>query len=198
MCTNGAWRTSFLTTDCCYVCIMWTLHLTADRSSNVHSKVSLTIPHPLQQATSVPKKICFLCAESCKLTKLHILCSYPTRHEAKAPNNTVGPFFPFLANREPASGSETMSEEGTVVTCDFCYRSLMQQWMQYEESTNPADSNRWLRKYAIQESVCCYVCSNAVKRKNFQTLCKTKFPFLKEHLAPSNALILDGGQTVGG
>ncbi|XP_076111711.1 uncharacterized protein LOC143079965 [Mytilus galloprovincialis] len=157
--------------------------------------IAKTVPHPLQQATTIPKKICFLCGEKCRLSKAHVLCSYPTRHEAKTLNNQTVPFFPFLANREPAPKGEPMTEDGTVISCDVCFHILIQQWNDYEENKT-GDSNRWLRKYNLPDFVCC-LCSKWMKHKNIQLLsCKT-FPFLKD-IKPSNtAPTIEDGYTVG-
>ena len=128
------------------------------RSSDGVPKAHPTVPHPLEQATSIPQKICFLCGEKCILMKAHVLYSYPVRHEAKLPNSQTVPFFPFLANRNPAIGSEPMSEDGTVVSCNICFHSLIKQWTEFEDSKSSSDSNRWLRKYTLPDYVC-YVCA---------------------------------------
>ena len=155
-----------------------------------------SVPHPLQQATTLPKKVCFLCGEKCLLTKTHILFSYPVRHEAKSTaSNQSPPFFPFLANKDPALGSESMTDEGTVMSCNYCYFSLLNQWKQYEDSKNPADSNRWLRKYSVREFIC-YICGLNVSRRKIRTLEVQKFHFLKEHKAPAGSLVMDGGEAV--
>lgn len=159
---------------------------------------TLTVPHPLQQVTSIPKKICFLCGQKARISKMHILCSYPTRHEAKGANSQVPivPFFPFLANRDPAPKAESMSEDGTVICCNICFHALLKQWNDQEESKNPVENNRWLRKYTVPEMIGCYVCSKNVKRRQTQILSMAQFPSLKEHSAPSNALVVDGGEGI--
>lgn len=164
--------------------------------TSVASIVGTTVPHPLQQATALPKKVCFLCGETCLVSKAHLLYSYPVRHEAKSTFSTPSmPFFPFLANQEPAAGAEAVTEDGTVIACTYCYHSLVFQWREYEESKNPADSNRWLRKYSIRDFVC-YVCEMVVSRRRIRSLEVDKFHFLKDHKAPLNALVLDGGEAV--
>ncbi|CAL1547551.1 unnamed protein product [Lymnaea stagnalis] len=168
-----------------------------DSKSSV-SNSCISIPHPLQQAGERPKKVCFLCGEKCLVTKAQILYSYPIRHETKS---VVGqphtlPFFPFLASHDPAPGSEPMTEDGIVISCSYCYYSLLNQWKEFEESKVHADLNRWLRRYKLNEFVC-FVCGMMVPRKKLRTLEVQKFLFLREHKAPSNALVMWGGQAVG-
>ncbi|XP_050398933.1 genetic suppressor element 1 isoform X3 [Patella vulgata] len=155
----------------------------------------MTIPHPLQQASSLPKKVCFICGEKSLITKVHILCSYPTRHEAKAHNSIVLPFFPFLANRDPAHNSDPMTDDGTVISCTYCFHSLLMQWKEYEESKNSADQNRWLRKYSVSDFIC-YVCGKTVTRYKIRRLDVEKFPFLKDHKVPQFSLVLDNREGV--
>ncbi|XP_070187100.1 genetic suppressor element 1-like isoform X2 [Littorina saxatilis] len=160
------------------------------------STAASSVPHPLQQAATLPKKVCFLCGENCLLSKSHLLFSYPVRHEAKSTASTQSvPFFPLLANKEPAPGSDSMTDEGTVISCNYCYFSLISQWKDYEDSKSPADTNRWLRKYSVREFVC-YICGQGVPRRKIRTLEVQKFHFLKEHKAPGGALVLDAGEAV--
>ncbi|XP_033755222.1 genetic suppressor element 1-like isoform X2 [Pecten maximus] len=173
----------------------WTVAEQMKKQQNQEQK-SLTVPHPLQQVSSIPKKICFLCGTKSRISKMHILCSYPTRHEAKGANSQMVPFFPFLANRDPASKAESMSEDGTVMACNICFHSLLKQWNEQEESKNPAENNRWLRKYTVPEMIGCYVCSKNVKRRNMQIINISLFPSLKDHPVPANALIVDGGEGI--
>ncbi|XP_060080641.1 genetic suppressor element 1-like isoform X2 [Ylistrum balloti] len=173
----------------------WTAAEQLKKQQNQEQK-SLTVPHPLQQVTSIPKKICFLCGTKSRISKMHVLCSYPTRHEAKGASSQVVPFFPFLANRDPAPKAESLSEDGTVMACNICFHSLLKQWNEQEESKNPAENNRWLRKYTVPEMIGCYVCSKNVKRKSMQILSISHFPSLKEHSVPADALVLDGGECV--
>ncbi|XP_069112722.1 genetic suppressor element 1-like isoform X1 [Argopecten irradians] len=173
----------------------WNMAEQMKKQQNQEQK-SLTVPHPLQQVSSIPKKICFLCGTKSRISKMHVLCSYPTRHEAKGANSQVVPFFPFLANRDPASKAETMSEDGTVLSCNICYHSLLKQWNEQEDSKNPAENNRWLRKYFVPEMIGCYVCSKNVKRRNMQIIDISLFPSLKDHPVPANALVVDGGEGI--
>lgn len=160
------------------------------------TSVASSVPHPLQQATTLPKKVCFLCGEKCLLSKTHLLFSYPVRHEAKSNvNNQCVPYFPFLANKEPAPGSDSMTDEGTVISCNYCYFGLISQWKEFEDSKNPADSNRWLRKYSVPDFLC-YICGLSVARRKIRTLEAQKFYFLKEHKPPCGALVLDAGEAV--
>nr|KAG5707517.1 hypothetical protein BaRGS_012021 [Batillaria attramentaria] len=88
-----------------------------------------------------------------------------------------------------------MTDEGTVISCNYCYHSLVSQWKDFEDSKYPADSNRWLRKYTVRDFVC-YVCGMTVSRRKIRTLEVHKFHFLKEHKAPLSALVLDTGEAV--
>ncbi|KAK3580302.1 hypothetical protein CHS0354_003535 [Potamilus streckersoni] len=159
------------------------------------SSSSKTIPHPLQQVSAMPKKVCFLCGEKCLITKMHYLLSYPVKHETKSANNQVEPFFPFLANRDPAHGAEPVNEEGKVKACNICFFTLLKQWTDFEQSKNPNDSNRWLRKYTLPIYVC-YVCGSPCERKYVRTLAVRKFHFLKEHKASPNSMVLDNGERI--
>ena len=155
---------------------------------------SKTVPHPLQKVCDIPKKICFLCGERCIIHKMKSLFSYPSRHEVKH-SNQVDPFFPFLESVQPAFGADPVNEEGSVIVCKLCYYSLLKQWSEFEQSTNPGDSNRWLRKYLMLDHVC-YICSIEGERKFMRTIAVDKFHFLKQHKAAKGALIIDDGQRV--
>ncbi|GFR82734.1 plexus [Elysia marginata] len=167
-----------------------------------------TIPHPLQQAGERPKKVCFLCGEKCLSTKSQVLYAYPARHEVKtAVGSHVSPFFPFISSREPAPNSEPMAEDGGIITCAYCYYSLINQWRDYEEGSkrvqlaenageSPSD-NRWQRKYSLSE-FSCFVCGSVdVPRRSMRTLEVRKYGFLREHRAPPQALVMGGGESVG-
>lgn len=156
---------------------------------------NVTVPHPLTQMSSIPQKVCFVCGEKSILPNTQVLCSYPSRLDAKAPPGQANPFFPFLANRDPAGGAEGMTEDGTVVACKYCYHLLLAQWKEYETSAMPSDSNRWLRKYSLKEFVC-YVCSARTTRKRMRTLPVKPFYFLKEHKCPVGAIVMDSGDSV--
>lgn len=159
------------------------------------SSTSKTVPHPLQQVTEIPNRICFLCSEKCIIHKMRLLCSYPARHEAKHTNSQVEPFFPFLANCTPAPGADPLTEDGTVIVCKLCFHTLLKQWSEYEHSSNPADSNRWLRKYHLSNYIC-YVCGTENERKFTRTIAVENFNFLREHKAPKGSLIIDEGRRV--
>lgn len=168
-----------------------------DDSKTQMNNLSQPIPHPLLQAGERPKKVCFICGEKCLQVKMQILYSYPAKHETKMPGHLqVMPFFPFLANREPAHGADAMTEEGTVLACAYCFFSLFNQWRDYEESKNATDKNCWLRKYATNEFAC-FVCSQAVRRRKMRMLEVKEFPFLREHKPPAGALVMWGGEAVG-
>ncbi|XP_059178069.1 uncharacterized protein LOC131957349 isoform X3 [Physella acuta] len=158
----------------------------------------LSIPHPLQQAGERPKKVCFLCGEKCLITKTQLLYSYPVRQDAKSfgGQSHAVPFFPFLASHEPAPGAEPMNDDGVVISCSYCFYSLLNQWRDYEESRGNTESSRWQRKYKLNDFVC-FVCGMMVPRKKLRTLEVQKFQFLREHKAPPHALVMWGGQAVG-
>ncbi|XP_053402473.1 genetic suppressor element 1-like isoform X2 [Mercenaria mercenaria] len=168
---------------------------TAAEAYTCPSSISKTVPHPLQQVTEIPNRICFLCGEKCIIHKMRHLCSYPARHEAKHTNSQVEPFFPFLANCTPAPGAESLTEDGTVIVCKLCFHSVLRQWTEYEQSSNPADSNRWLRKYHLPNYIC-YVCAVENERKFTRTISVENFNFLKEHKAPKGSLVIDDGRRV--
>ena len=171
------------------------IRTTAADPSTCPSSLSKTVPHPLQQVTEIPNRICFLCGEKCIIHKMRHLSSYPARHEAKHTNSQIEPFFPFLANCTPAQGAEPLTEDGTVIVCKLCFYSILRQWTEYEQSSNPADSNRWLRKYHLPNYVC-YVCAVENERKFFRTIAVENFNFLKEHKAPKDSLVIDDGRRV--
>ncbi|XP_061197661.1 uncharacterized protein LOC133205798 [Saccostrea echinata] len=154
-----------------------------------------TIPHPLEQAVSKPKKICFLCGEKSRMMNTHVLHAYPVTHETKSSNTMVMPFFPFLTNSSPARGAETMTEEGTVIVCSICFHMLLKQWNHYEEFPNAETINRWHRRYVMPDFVC-YICAKTTDRKNVKMLEAAKFPFLKDIKCPPDSLILSGGLLV--
>lgn len=151
------------------------------------------VPHPLQQVSEIPNRVCFLCAEKCLIHKMKQINAYPSRHEAK--HAQIEPFFPFLANIQPAVGADALTEDGTVIVCKVCFYSLLKQWSEYEQSQNPAHSNRWLRKYNLPNYVC-YVCAVENERKNMRTISVKNFNFLLDHKAPKRSLVIDEGQRV--
>ena len=157
-----------------------------------------TIPHPLAQAGERPKKVCFLCGEKCLTSRAKFVFSHPVHTDTTVgPQSQTVPFFPFLANQEPASGADSMTEEGSVLTCSYCYHGLFNQWKDFEESKGLTDKNRWLRKYTINEFVC-FVCGTSVARKKMRTIEVQKFPFLRDHTHPPKSLVMWNGEAVGG
>ena len=153
------------------------------------------VPHPLQQVSEIPNRVCFLCAEKCLIHKMKQINSYPSRHEAKHTSSQIDPFFPFLANMQPALGADVLTEDGTVIVCKVCFYSLLKQWTEFEQSSNPADNNRWLRKYGLPNYVC-YVCSVENERKMMRTVAVKNFNFLHDHKAAKRSLVVDEGQRV--
>lgn len=154
-----------------------------------------SIPHPLEQAVSKPKKICFLCGERSRMMNTHLINAFPVTQETKSNNTMVLPFFPFLRNSSPAPGADPMTEEGSVVVCSICFHMLLKQWNLFEEYPNAETINRWQRRYVMPDFVC-YVCAKRTNRKHVKMLEAAKFPFLKEIKCPPDSLILNGGLLV--
>ena len=163
--------------------------------STIYTGGVKTVPHPLQQVTDIPKKVCFLCGERCLISRMHYLNAYPARHEAKHASAQMEPFFPFLTSCEPATKADPVTEEGIVIACKICYHTLVKQWSEFEQSKHQGDSNRWLRKYSIPNYPC-YLCAAVCERKYLRSLETDKFQFLREHKAPSEALVMDDGEKV--
>ena len=147
----------------------------------------------LPESAALPSKICFLCGFKTN-HRTFVLNSYPGK-EATAPTGFAGPFFPFLANRDPSEEADSMTDDGTVLTCRYCYHSLMYQWNEYEISHKPGDGNRWLRRYHIKKFTC-YLCSRKALRNEVCSVRVEEFPFLKEHPKPFGALVIDNGEGV--
>ena len=145
---------------------------------------------------SKPKKqsfsngVCFLCGvhgDPAKLNKLH---SYPRRTLDEIQDST--PFFPFLASRNPAPGSNPIDVEGTVRSCLFCFFNLIAQWHDYDNSKSFADSNRWLRRYYVNEFVC-YTCGDFASRDDVRTVSTDDFPSMLHIERPKGGIVLDQG-----
>lgn len=154
-----------------------------------------TIPHPLEQAVSKPKKICFLCGEKSRMMNTHVISAYPVTQETKSNNTMVLPFFPFLRSSSPAPGADLMTEEGFVIVCSICFHMLLKQWNLFEEYPNAETVNRWHRRYVMPDFVC-YICAKRTNRKHVKMLEAAKFPFLKDIKCPPDSLILNGGLLV--
>lgn len=154
-----------------------------------------TIPHPLEQAVSKPKKICFLCGEKSRMMNTHVISAYPVTQETKSNNTMVLPFFPFLRSSSPAPGADPMTEEGFVIVCSICFHMLLKQWNLFEEYPNAETVNRWHRRYVMPDFVC-YICAKRTDRKQVKMLEAAKFPFLKDIKCPPDSLILNGGLLV--
>lgn len=153
------------------------------------------IGHHALSTISSSNKVCFICGEPCLSLPTFLMCSYPPRHEVKTNTGQAIPFFPFLANRDPVHGADPMSDDGTVLSCNFCYHILMKQWNAYE---NPKDAkegivNRWYRKYNVKEFVC-YICSASINRKICCAISIMMFPFLRDHKTDDNSLLLSNGE----
>lgn len=188
-------RTSSLSCSPIKACDIVTDSRMSAATDSITCTSSRTVPHPLQQVTEIPNRVCFLCGEKCLIHKMKQINSYPSRHEAKHVAAQVDPFFPFLANSIPAQGADALTEDGTVIVCKVCYYSLLKQWKEFEQSTNPSDSNRWLRKYTLP-NYACYVCAVENDRKMMRTIAVKNFNFLLDHKAPKRSLVIDEGQRV--
>lgn len=160
-----------------------------------NSSSGATIPHPLEQAVTKPKKICFLCGEKSRMMNTHVIHAHPITQETKSSNTMVMPFFPFLINSSPAPGAESMTEEGTVIVCSICFHMLIKQWNFFEEYPSAESINRYHRRY-VMPSFVCYICAKCTDRKNVKILEAAKFPFLKDIKCPQDSLVLHGGLLV--
>lgn len=131
------------------------------RIYNMDNKAN--VPHKSQSY------VCFLCGTKCNSIMMNFkLHSFPHNGEGVQDG---GSFFPFLASREPKPNAQPISHEGTVLTCEICFNNLMVQWNDFENSNNPEESNRWLRKYRI-DHVICYSCGQYTSRPDCHTISK--------------------------
>lgn len=117
---------------------------------------------------------CYICGMKCLGAhcsfKLH---SYPHKGEGVRDG---GPFFPFLASCKPKPSALPISSEGTVMACEICFTNLMVQWMNFESSGLPEESNRWLRKYHI-DFIICYLCGKHTPRESCSSVSKSLLTF---------------------
>lgn len=104
------------------------------------------------------------------------------------------PFFPFLTKHTIPDG-EKLRNDSSALVCMFCYHSLISQWLAYESSPFPEDSNRWHRRYNTNNYVC-YICGITTYRKRVCTISVKDFPFLLEHSRPPGALTVLNGECV--
>lgn len=136
--------------------------------------------------------VCFLCGVNINAYLNFKLYSYP--HSGKGIHDG-GPFFPFLSSRDPAPNAQPIDSEGTVVTCEICYRNLMMQWNVYEESDIPEESNRWLRKYLVA-SLHCYLCCKQVSRASSGAVNRQLVTFPSHHQPPKTGIVVNNGGDV--
>ncbi|KAJ1084237.1 hypothetical protein NDU88_004389 [Pleurodeles waltl] len=65
----------------------------------------------------------------------------------RCPPEPGGPFFPFLAQQEPAPGASEPSADGTVPCCAVCQHFLAEQWSAFERRRTPLDKRMyWLKR----------------------------------------------------
>lgn len=146
--------------------------------------------------------VCYVCGLRCKGSRTYIVRSFPLK-VSQTPSSTSPDaltvsqmaFFPFLTMHLPPQDTETGGEDGTFITCTFCYHSLMIQWAAYEASRHPQDQNPWSRTYNCHDYVC-YVCGVTTYRKRVKAISVADFPFLVSHPRPPHSLVLDGGDGV--
>ena len=135
---------------------------------------------------------CYLCGIKCDNSSgiNHKLFSCPHSGEGIQDG---GSFFPFLASREPKPNAAPISSDGTVQTCAICFKNLMLQWNDYENSSIPEESNRWLRYYRF-EHVICYSCGLCTPRHDCQTVSKSSLTQKYLSYPPQQSILLDKGQ----
>ena len=138
---------------------------------------------------------CFICGSRCggKLCRIRSHPNHPDSVDNR--NIPTEPFFPFIANQEPAPKARRTSESGSANTCRFCFFHLLNQWKEYEKSTHPADTNRWLRKYNYKIYVC-YTCGILTPRSDVKTLNTKKFSTLPLTPKPSMGVQMEDDGSV--
>ncbi|XP_076305428.1 uncharacterized protein LOC143222614 isoform X2 [Tachypleus tridentatus] len=95
----------------------------------------------------------------------------------------------------PPNGSEPLKEDSSCFVCTFCYHSLTAQWIAYETSPYPEDSNPWQRQYDTYHFVC-FICGITTYRKCTHSISVEDFPFLIEHPRPAGSLTINRGESV--
>lgn len=138
------------------------------------------------------QKICFLCGIAVKLSAVHKLFLYP--HGGTGVKDG-GPFFPFLASKEPAHNAQLPDSEGTISACEICCNNLLMQWLQYEKSNIPEEANRWQRKY-YTTTVRCYICGIMVPRSHIGLLNIKHISLPDDHKPPADAVIVNVGRDI--
>mgnify|MGYP001792836084 CR=1 FL=1 len=146
-----------------------------------------------QTGTKIDKEeVCFLCGNSIKLLAVQKLFLYP--HKISGVKDG-GPFFPFLASKQPAQNAKPPDCEGTVSVCEICSNNLLMQWVKYEKSNIPAEGNRWQRKY-YTATVQCYVCSNMVPRSHVGIVNIQNISLPANHKPPETAVVIQDGRNL--
>ena len=138
------------------------------------------------------QEICFLCSKTVKLTAVQKLYLYP--HGGTGVTDG-GPFFPFLATKEPAQNAQPPDSEGTVSACEICHNNLLMQWNQYERSDIPEEANRWQRKYYTSR-IRCYVCGMMVYRSAVATVNIKHASLPENHKPPAVAVVINKGNDI--
>ncbi|XP_015912037.1 uncharacterized protein [Parasteatoda tepidariorum] len=135
---------------------------------------------------------CFVCGELNSTGLTFPIKSQPT---GNVKGEECVPFFPFLSKHTPPEGTEKLANDGTALSCMFCYHSLVSQWYAYEASPFPEDKNPWTRRYNTHNYVC-YICGITTYRQRIHSISVKNFPFLLEHKRPNGALTLLSGDSV--
>lgn len=137
---------------------------------------------------------CYVCSELNVSGLTYTIKSLPTTPVGVDKPPEEVPFFPFLTKHVPPEG-EKLRNDGTALVCMFCYYSLISQWLAYESSPYPEDTNRWHRRYNTHNYVC-YICGITTYRKRVCTISVKDFPFLLAHSRPPGALTVLNGECV--
>ncbi|XP_032229439.1 uncharacterized protein LOC116613003 isoform X2 [Nematostella vectensis] len=135
---------------------------------------------------------CFLCGFEYSKQSPWRLNLYPQSSES---SQDGGPFFPFLAHREPKPGGSMVEPEGSVIVCEVCFTNLMNQWEAYERSVIPAEGNRWLRKYRVT-TVICYLCGVQKPRESCLPVSRSIATLSAGFRVPRGSLVVNHSQDV--
>ncbi|XP_028968839.1 uncharacterized protein LOC100898053 [Galendromus occidentalis] len=155
---------------------------------------SSNLPQHVATQPSASEHDCFFCAE--RTSTMYTVCAHPVDDQSA--------FFPIITRILDARRAAALSQdmiidnnhtEGTVVTCSFCYHSLMAQWSAYEMSPHIEDRDRVNRKYNTHDYVC-YICGIITYRKRVRCITVKDFPFLMSHPRHGGALQLHQFESV--
>ncbi|KAF2357150.1 Multihem cytochrome [Trinorchestia longiramus] len=123
------------------------------------------------------------------------LCGFPSeRGETYAissfKSGALDMYFPFL-DAHSSLHENAYSCNGSFLICTFCFHTLVQQWQRFEKK-KVEPLGRFYNTYSFK----CYVCSLKTYRKRLRKISVEKFPFLRTHLRPHDALIIENGLAV--